>query len=131
MSHRSLLIVRMLDVFNAPMTQVELCAEAGLAQATVSRYLKRMMEATPREAHISAWAEFVYEGRVFHSAVYSRGPGENAECPTPAVAKRQEKRARRTTRQVRTDRREEAVTRASDKPPQRDALTAALFGAMR
>lgn len=79
----SVLSLRRLVEDALPGTAVEIMAKSGLGRTTVSRWVKQMMDAEPREAHIGRWERTIGAS----APVYVKGPGKDAKRPKPFTSK--------------------------------------------
>jgi hypothetical protein len=133
--YRNLLIERLLEKWDGPMTLSQLSLASGLSTTTIHRYIKRMTAdypgPLPRQAHVHAWVRDESAARK-PIAIYARGPGEDAVCKIKAKTDQQrlhEYRARQRKSGDWEDRK--AAERArhwANKPARRDVTVAALFG---
>lgn len=62
-----------------PGTAVRIMKESGLGRTTVWRWVRQMMDADPREAHIGRWERTIGAS----APVYVKGPGKDAKRPKP------------------------------------------------
>lgn len=126
---RNLLIERLFVKWTRPMTMPQMMKATCLTNATIWRYVKRMLDAQPREAHIVRWTHPKRGPQTF-VPVYKRGDGLDAPRPEEkSVAQRSRDYRERQSGGEREDRlaRKRARHWAS-KPARRDHTVAALFG---
>lgn len=110
-----------------PATQAEIHAKTGVSQAAVSRWLTYLRACS--DAHIGAWRRPVAGPAV---AVYHPGAGADVVCTLKRYTQKDRDRRSRAVRRKNGDWEDRKAAERSrywrDKPVQRDALTAALFG---
>jgi hypothetical protein len=122
-------MARLTDLFTKPATQTELCQLTGLRQAVVSRYLRVLLDAEPRGAHIGDWRRAKGSGPPV--AIYSPGPGEDVECTIRAFSVKERVRRfrdRKVKAAEELERKQAEAARREWRPPGRDFLTECLFG---
>lgn len=111
-----------------PSTQLRIHKRTKISQATISRWLADLVEC--EEAHIGGWQRSPTGGPF--AAVYHPGPGEEAPCRLQPLSvkelsrryyKRKKDEAAQHLRDI-----EKSRAWIADFIPQRDPLTAALFG---
>jgi hypothetical protein len=133
--HRDLLIERLLEKWDCPMTMPEMSAASGLTAATVWRYVKRLtaehLGPLPRQAHISAWKRDDGPSRK-PVAVYSRGPGKDVPCTIKPIGNTKSYKEYRKRQRASGDwedrKAKERAKHWANKPARPDPITSALFG---
>lgn len=111
-----------------PATQLRIHKRTKIGQATISRWLADLVAC--EEAHIGGWQRSPTGGPF--AAVYYPGPGEEAPCTLEplSVAELSRRYYLRKKQEAAEHQRdiEKAAAWIADFTPQRDPLTAALFG---
>ena len=119
-----------------PATRAELAEKLSLAHNTVWRWLERLNADGPRMVYISGWVRTA-DGEGQPTPVFSIGTKTNVPCRLLPVSEKERSRRRRNKLKA-ENRWEDKLARDRQKywskkldaqVPQRDPLTAALFGA--